>query len=408
MIDSQQFEALLAEAGTEEPGRAVEIYDRALALWRGSAYGDFGAEWWLLAEANRLNEMRTVAKEERAEAVLAMGHHHRVIPELERLVTDEPLRERPTSLLMQALFATGRHADALRAFQSFRTRLADETGLDPSDDLVALERSMASGKPIANLNARARLLRGYSVHEVLGEGASGRVFAATQPGTNREVAIKAIRPDLSNRRRVHPTIRGRGATRGEARASPHRPALRLLARAGWGLSRVPPPPRRHRVRGDGQRRAVQRGAGQSIGGRGRRRVASAHTAGVVHCDIKPSNVMFDEAGNAYLSDFGIAVTTSTFGQGGERTRAYAAPELIDRSGDTVRSDIFSFGCMLWELLAGTSPLSVMQSNGRWRLPSLAGMLVRAIRSTRRRARQGNVERSRCEVRVDGRSDHRLA
>ncbi len=46
--------------------------------------------------------------------------------------------------------------------------------------------------------ARARLLRGYTVHEVLGEGAFGRVFAATQPGTNREVAIKAIRPDLSN------------------------------------------------------------------------------------------------------------------------------------------------------------------------------------------------------------------
>ena len=102
---------------------------------------------------------------------------------------------------------------------------------------------------------------------------------------------------------------------------------------------------------------------------------AAHMAGVVHCDIKPSNVMFDESGNAYLSDFGIAVTTSTFGQGGERTRAYAAPELIDRSGDTVRSDIFSFGCMLWELLVGRSPLSVMQSNGRWRLPSLAGVLT---------------------------------
>ncbi len=101
---------------------------------------------------------------------------------------------------------------------------------------------------------------------------------------------------------------------------------------------------------------------------------AAHTAGVVHCDIKPSNVLFDETGNAYLSDFGIAVTSTMLGQAGERTRAYAAPELVDRCGDTVRSDIFSFGCMLWELLAGRSPLSVVQPAGRWRLPSLAGTL----------------------------------
>jgi serine/threonine protein kinase/WD40 repeat protein/DNA-binding winged helix-turn-helix (wHTH) protein len=374
LTDAQQFESLLAEAGTEEPGRAVEVYDRALALWRGSAYGDFGAEWWLLAEANRLKEMRTVAREERAEAVLAMGHHHRVIPELERLVTEEPLRERPTSLLMQALFATGRHADALRAYQSFRTRLGEETGLDPSDDIVALERSMASGKPIPNLNARARLLRGYSVHDVLGEGASGRVFAATQPGTNREVAIKAIRPDLSNDAEF--------IQRFEAEAQlvarlehPHIVPLYDYWREPGGAYLV------FRLLLGGTAFAAMVSDGPFSVARVSRLVEevgsallSAHTAGVVHCDIKPSNVMFDESGNAYLSDFGIAVTTSTFGQGGERTRAYAAPELCDRSCDTVRSDIFSFGCMVWELLAGTSPLSVMQSNGRWRLPSLAGML----------------------------------
>ena len=374
MIDAQQFEALLDQAGTEEPGRAVEIYDRALALWRGGTYGEFGTEWWLLAEANRLNEMRTVAKEERAEAMLAIGHHHRAIPELERLVADQPLRERPTSLLMQAFYATGRHADALRAFQAFRARLVEETGLDPSDDLVALERSMASGKPIANLNARARLLRGYSVHDVLGEGASGRVFAATQPGTNREVAIKAIRPDLSNNAEF--------IQRFEAEAQlvarlehPHIVPLYDYWREPGGAYLV------FRLLLGGTAFAAMVNDGpfsvarvsrlvEEVGGA----LLSAHMAGVVHCDIKPSNIMFDEAGNAYLSDFGIAVTTSSLGHEGDRTRAYAAPELIDRSGDTVRSDIFSFGCMLWELLTGRSPLSVMQSNGRWRLPSLAGML----------------------------------
>ena len=69
-VDSQQFEELLSAAGTAEPGRAVDLYDRALSLWRGTAYGEFGEEWWVLTEANRLNDMRVVALEERAEALL--------------------------------------------------------------------------------------------------------------------------------------------------------------------------------------------------------------------------------------------------------------------------------------------------------------------------------------------------
>ena len=374
VIDARQFESLLLEAGTADPARAVELYDRALALWRGSAYGEFGGEWWLLAEANRLNELRVVAMEERAEVLLTLGHHHRVIAELERLTAEHPLRERPVSMLMRALFATGRHADALRVFQSFRNRLGEETGLDPSDELVALERSLASGQPVAHVDGRARLLRGYTVHEVLGEGAFGRVYSATQPGTNREVAIKAIRPELSNSpefiqrfeaeaqlvaRLEHPHIvplydywREPGGAYLVFRLLLGGTALGALVSDGpFSVARVS--------------RLVE-----EVGGA----LLAAHTAGVVHCDVKPSNVLFDESGNGYLSDFGIAVTSVNYDQTGDRTRVYAAPELVDRSGDTVRSDIFSFGCMVWELLAGRSPLSVMHSSAR-RLPSLAGSMA---------------------------------
>ena len=374
VIDAQKFELVLAEAGTAEPGRAVELYDRALALWRGGAYGEFGGEWWLLADAGRLNELRVVAMEERAEAILALGRHHRVVPELEQLVAAHPLRERPVGLLMRALFATGRHADALRAFQAFRVRLADETGLEPSSELVALERSMASGQPIANLTGRARLLRGYMVHEVLGEGAFGRVFAATQPGTNREVAIKSIRPELANSpefiqrfeveaqlvaRLEHPHIvplydywREPGGAYLVFRLLLGGTALAaMVSRGPFSVARV-------------SRLVEEVGSG----------LLAAHTAGVVHCDIKASNVLFDETGNSYLSDFGIAVTSTIHDQTGDRTRVYAAPELSDRSGDTIQSDIFSFGCMLWELLTGTSPNTLMRPGNHPRLPSLAGLV----------------------------------
>ncbi|MEP7112553.1 MAG: BTAD domain-containing putative transcriptional regulator [Ilumatobacteraceae bacterium] len=370
-IDANQFELMLSEAGTSEPGRAVEIYNRALGLWRGVAYGDFGDEWWILAEANRLNEMRIIACEERAEAMMALGQHHRLIPELERLAADHPLRERPVSLLMQALFATGRRADSLRAFHSFRVRLGEETGLDPSTELIALEQSLAVGRPVMDRNTRAKLLRGYTIHELLGQGGFGRVFAATQPGTNREVAIKAIRPDLANlpefiqrfeaeaqlvARLEHPHIvplydywRDPGGAYLVFRLLLGGTALGAMVNNGpFDVSRV-------------SRVVEEVGAA----------LLAAHTAGVVHCDIKPSNVLFDESDNAYLSDFGIAVRSAMSVGDGDRTRAYAPPELSDRTGDTVQSDIFSFGCMLWHLLVGMPPSAAVRSSPRSHVPSLA-------------------------------------
>ena len=268
-----------------------------------------------------MNELRVVTIEERAEALLSIGHHHRVIPELERLVVDQPLRERPASLLMQALYATGRHAEALRVFQAFRAHLVDETGLDPSDELVALERSMAAGKPAPAAGQRARLLRGYSIHGTLGEGAFGRVFAATQPGTNREVAIKAIRPEFSNSADF--------IQRFEAEAQlvarlehPHIVPLHDYWREPSGAYLV------FRLLLGGTAHGAMISDGPFSVSRVSRLVEevgtallSAHTAGIVHCDIKPSNVMFDESGNAYLTDFGIAVRSTVVDDSGDRTRA---------------------------------------------------------------------------------------
>src|SRR6266516_3591305 len=141
-VDSVQFERL-ALAGREElrgdPGRA-------LALWRGPALADVATARFAGAAIARLEELRLGAVEDRIEAELASGTGDRLVAELDELVTAHPLRERLSGLLVRALVRGGRQADALGAYERRRSRLADELGIDPSDDLEAIHLSVLRGQ----------------------------------------------------------------------------------------------------------------------------------------------------------------------------------------------------------------------------------------------------------------------
>jgi len=83
----------------------------------------------------------------------------------------------------------------------------------------------------------------------------------------------------------------------------------------------------------------------------------AHAFGVVHCDVKPGNVMVDQGGNIYLTDFGIArhsdSTTTTLATVG--TAAYMAPEQIRGEAVSPATDVYALGVMLFEMLTGQRP-----------------------------------------------------
>jgi hypothetical protein len=83
-------------------------------------------------------------------------------------------------------------------------------------------------------------------------------------------------------------------------------------------------------------------------------LAAAHDVGVLHRDLKPSNVMIDEHGNARILDFGLAGLVEEFGHDEMRagTPAYMSPEQIEGQEQTVKSDVYSLGLVLYELFTG--------------------------------------------------------
>jgi len=142
-LDAARFERLLGEGrAAEEPGRAASVLREALALFHGPALGDLAAEPFARAEAMRLDELRIAATEERLAAELEAEPAAAPIGELEALVAEHPLRERPRALLMLALYRGGRQAEALAVYRDARAMLVEELGIEPGAELRELERAI--------------------------------------------------------------------------------------------------------------------------------------------------------------------------------------------------------------------------------------------------------------------------
>ena len=150
-VDAGRFERLVedgrATLAAGEPDRAAQTLRAALELWRGDVLDDLGSPPFCQAESARLEELRLVALEARVDADLALGRHGQLISELAALVDAHPYREHLLGRLMLALYRSGRQADALAAYRSFRERLDAELGLAPGHELSQLETAMLRHDP---------------------------------------------------------------------------------------------------------------------------------------------------------------------------------------------------------------------------------------------------------------------
>ncbi len=149
--DAVEFERLLDDARRQEPSKAAQTLGSALALWRGPALADVPYEAWAQPEIARLEELRLVAVEQRIEAELQVSEDARLVPELEALVAEHPLRERLRAQLMLALYRTGRQPDSLEVYTDLRGRLVDELGVEPGKSLRELHRAILRQDPTLDL-----------------------------------------------------------------------------------------------------------------------------------------------------------------------------------------------------------------------------------------------------------------
>ena len=159
-VDALRFEDAIAMAPfDEDPNHAAESLREALALWRGYPYADIDAHGLLEPDVARLNEMRITALGSRIDADLSAGRHAAIAPELASLSGEYPLREHFRAQHMVALYRSGRQAEALRACNMTRSYLAEEIGIELSEELRDLEQRILEQDPSLAYQSSAEVLR---------------------------------------------------------------------------------------------------------------------------------------------------------------------------------------------------------------------------------------------------------
>ncbi len=188
-------------------------------------------------------------------------------------------------------------------------------------------------------------------------GGMGEVFAARDPRMQRRVAIKLLRADLC----ADPSARARFEHEAVAAARLEHPAIVPIYDIGEHEDRLYLV---MRWLGGGSLADRLEDAAMQIRDAAAitRRIAdaldAAHAQEVVHRDVKPANILFDDEGQAHLSDFGVAAIARDDGTGGRQivgTPRYMSPEQAQGFSLDGRSDVYALGLVAYAMLAGAPP-----------------------------------------------------
>ena len=213
--------------------------------------------------------------------------------------------------------------------------------------------------PIKELTTGSTFVDRYQIIEELGKGGMGKVYKVLDTEIKEKIALKLLKPEIGIDEEIIERFRNELKL---ARKISQRNVCRMydLNRAegayyitmeyivGEDLKRL--------IRKVGQ---MSVGKTISIAKQVCEGLAEAHSLGIVHRDLKPQNIMVDEAGNAKIMDFGIARSISAKGITGSGvmigTPEYMSPEQVEGKDVDQRSDIYSLGVILYEMVTGRVP-----------------------------------------------------
>jgi tRNA A-37 threonylcarbamoyl transferase component Bud32/tetratricopeptide (TPR) repeat protein len=348
--------ALLAEQLGDREQAADYYLSSHRDLDAARLYGDLGRD----REAGRLYERvieQAASPDDVGEAHLRLGlllarrlQHDAAVRQLQEAARRPETRAAARAALVVELAALGLRDAARDVLLAAR---ADDPTLPAAvDDFL---RAHAPARRPAGGGEPADLVAGrYRLDRLLGQGATGRVYRASDEVSGRIVAIKIL---SSGYARGSPPYE-RFAREAQVASSLRHPNLVEVHdfSADFGYLVM-----EHMV-GDSLDRRIERRMGTGAVRRLAADVLSgleaAHRRGVIHRDIKPANIFFDARGTAKLGDFGVAHLldlgqTQTGGLIG--TLAYMSPEQITGAPLTIAADLYSFGVTLFECLTGRLP-----------------------------------------------------
>lgn len=215
--------------------------------------------------------------------------------------------------------------------------------------------------PITELIVGSMFAGRYQVLEEIGRGGMGKVYKVLDKEINEKIALKLLHPLISADETMIERFRNELKT---ARKISHKHVCRMyhIGEEGGNYYIT-----MEYVEGEDLKKTIRRvgqlsvGKAVSIAKQTYEGLAEAHKLGIVHRDLKPQNIMIDREGNVRIMDFGIARFQESKGLTDTGTMIgtpeYMSPEQVEGKQVDQRSDIYSSGVILYEMLTGTAPFT---------------------------------------------------